>query len=185
MAVTLEEVKQVWQEADCLWSEQQVERAIDGIAQQIESDLSDANPLLLTVMNGGLVFTSKLMMRLQIPLELDYIHVTRYGFDLTGNELQWKVTPQMNLEDRTILIVDDILDEGQTLQSIMQACKAQGAKKVVAAVLIEKLHDRKTDPTFKADYTALEVEDRFIFGYGMDYKGYLRNASGIYAVKGA
>lgn len=184
MPVALEEVERVWQEADCLWSQQQVERAIVGIAQQIDQDLKDANPLVLTVMNGGLVFTSELMMRLTIPLELDYIHVTRYGFGLTGNELQWKVTPQSNLEDRTILIVDDILDEGQTLQSIIQACQAQGAKKVVSAVLIEKLHDRKTDPAFKADYTALEVEDRFIFGYGMDYKGYLRNASGIYAVKG-
>ena len=183
MTVSLEEVERVSQEADCLWSEQQVERAIDGIAQQIEKDLQDKNPLVLTVMNGGLVFTSKLIMRLNIPLELDYIHVTRYGFGLTGNELQWKVTPQESLANRTILIVDDILDEGQTLQSIIQACQAQGAKEVRSAVLIEKLHDRKSDPNFKADYTALEVEDRFIFGYGMDYKGYLRNASGIYAVK--
>lgn len=185
MTVSLEEVDRVWKEADCLWSEQQVERAIDGLVQQIETDLQDKNPLVLTVMNGGLVFTSKLIMRLNFPLELDYIHVTRYGFGLTGNELQWKVTPQETLENRTILIVDDILDEGQTLQSIIQACQSQGAKEVRSAVLIEKLHDRKSDPDFKADYTALEVEDRFIFGYGMDYKGYLRNASGIYAVKDA
>lgn len=184
MSVSLEEVDRVWKEADCLWSEQQVERAIDALAQKIEEDLADKNPLLLTVMNGGLVFTGKLMMRLSFPLECDYIHVTRYGFGLTGSELQWKVTPQENLEDRTILIVDDILDEGQTLQSILQACKAQGATDVRSAVLIDKQHDRKADPNFKADYTALEVEDRFIFGYGMDYKGYLRNASGIYAVKG-
>lgn len=184
MSVSIEEVDQVWKEADCLWSEQQVERAIDSIAQQIEADLHDKSPLLLTVMNGGLVFTCKLMMRLKFPLELDYIHVSRYGFGMTGSELQWKVTPQENLEDRTILIVDDILDEGQTLQSIIQACKAQGAKEVRSAVLIDKKHDRKADPGFKADYTALEVEDRFIFGYGMDYKGYLRNATGIYAVKG-
>lgn len=185
MTVSMEEVDQVWKEADCLWSEQQVERAIDTMARQIDQDLKDENPLVLTVMNGGLVFTAKLMMRLTIPLELDYIHVTRYGFGLTGDELQWKVTPQENLENRSILILDDILDEGQTLQSIIRACEAQGAKAVRSAVLVEKLHDRKSDPDFKADYTALEVEDRFVFGYGMDYKGYLRNATGIYAVKGA
>ncbi|MDX1696336.1 MAG: hypoxanthine-guanine phosphoribosyltransferase [Ketobacteraceae bacterium] len=185
MTVSLEEVERVWNEADCLWSEQQVERAIDGVAQKIEQDMQNENPLVLTVMNGGLVFTSKVIMRLTIPLELDYIHVSRYGFGLTGNELQWKVTPQTNLENRTVLILDDILDEGQTLQAIIQACKSQGARSVRSAVLIEKLHDRKSDPDFKADYTALEVEDRFIFGYGMDYKGYLRNASGIYAVKDA
>lgn len=184
MSVSLEEVDRVWKEADCLWSEQQVERAIDQIAQQIENDLADKNPLLLTVMNGGLIFTAKLMARLKCPLECDYIHVSRYGFGLTGAELQWKVTPQENLQDRTILVVDDILDEGQTLQSILQACKAQGATEVRSAVLLDKKHDRKSDPSFKADYTALEVEDRFVFGYGMDYKGYLRNATGIYAVKG-
>ena len=184
MSVSLEEIDSVWKEADCLWSEQQVERAIDQIAQKIEEDLSARNPLILTVMNGGLVFTAKLMMRLNFPLECDYIHVSRYGYGLTGSELQWKVTPQENLENRTILVVDDILDEGQTLQSIIQACQAQGAESVLSAVLIDKQHDRKADPNFKADYTALEVEDRFIFGYGMDYKGYLRNATGIYGVKG-
>ena len=184
MTVTLEEVDAVWKEADCLWSEQQVERAIDTVAQQIEADLSEKTPLILTVMNGGLVFSAKLVMRLSIPLEMDYIHVSRYGYGLTGSELQWKVTPQENLENRTVLVVDDILDEGQTLQSIVQACKAQGAADVRSAVLIDKQHDRKSDPNFKAQYTALEAEDRYIFGYGMDYKGYLRNASGIYAVKG-
>ena len=184
MTVSPEEVDKVWNEADCLWSEQQVERAIDTIAQAVEKDLADKNPILITVMNGGLVFAAKLMMRLQFPLEVDYIHVSRYGLGLTGAELQWKVTPEENLENRTILIVDDIHDEGQTLQSIIQACKAQGAESVRSAVLVVKQHERKTDPDFKADYVALEVEDRYIFGYGMDYKGYLRNASGIYAVKG-
>ncbi|PIE41253.1 MAG: hypoxanthine-guanine phosphoribosyltransferase [Gammaproteobacteria bacterium] len=184
MSVLLEEIDRVWEQADCLCSEQQVEQAIDKVAQDIENDLADKKPLLLTVMNGGLIFTAKLMSRLNFPLECDYVHVTRYGFELVGTDLQWKVTPQENLADRTILIVDDILDEGQTLASIMRACRAQGAEEVRAAVLVDKKHDRKADPGFKADYTALEVEDRFVFGYGMDYKGYLRNAMGIYAVKG-
>ena len=184
MSVTLEEIDKIWKEADCLWSEQQVERAIDVVAQQVEADLSDKNPLLLTVMNGGLVFSSKLTMRLKFPLELDYIHVSRYGEGLSGGELHWKVTPRKNLENRSVLIVDDILDEGYTLQSIIEACDAQGAGEVRSVVLIDKKHDRKVSEDFKADYTAIEVEDRYIFGYGMDYKGYLRNATGIYAVKG-
>ena len=183
MSVTQEEIDRVWNEADCLWSKEQVERAIGKVAQQVESRLENANPIVLSVMKGGLVFTSELMMRLSFPLELDYIHVTRYGFGLTGNELQWNVTPHESMDGRTVLIVDDILDEGQTLASIIEACKSQGAKEVFSAVLVDKKHDRKADPLFKADFTGLEIEDRFIFGYGMDYKGYLRNAAGIYAVK--
>lgn len=183
MSVTQEEIDRVWTHADCLWSKEQVERAIDIVAQQVEERLEKSNPIILSVMKGGLVFTSKLMMRLSFPMELDYIHVSRYGFGLSGNELQWKVTPQDNIEGRSVLIVDDILDEGQTLASIIAACKAQGAKEVLSAVLVDKKHERKADPAFKADFTALDIEDRFIFGYGMDYKGYLRNAAGIYAVK--
>lgn len=185
MSVSIEEVETVWNEADCLMSEQQVERAIDQVAQAIEGRLADKNPLILSVMKGGLVFTSELLMRLSFPVELDYIHVTRYGMGLTGKELQWKVTPQEDLTGRVVLILDDILDEGQTLKAIIDACLAQGARKVFSAVLVDKKHDRKFDPDFKADFTGLEIEDRYIFGYGMDYKGYLRNASGIYAVKGA
>jgi len=183
MSVTQEEIDRIWKNADCLWSKEQVERAIDTVAQQVKKRLEKSNPIILSVMKGGLVFTSKLMMRLSFPMELDYIHVSRYGFGLSGNELQWKVTPQDNIEGRTVLVVDDILDEGQTLDSIINACKAQGAKEVLSAVLVDKKHDRKADPEFKADFTGLEIEDRFIFGYGMDYKGYLRNAAGIYAVK--
>ncbi|OUS25613.1 hypoxanthine-guanine phosphoribosyltransferase [Gammaproteobacteria bacterium 45_16_T64] len=183
MSVNPEEIDRIWKEADCLLSKDQVERAIDELAGKVEARLEKSNPIILSVMKGGLVFTSKLMMRLSFPVELDYIHVTRYGFGLTGNELQWKVTPQDGLEGRTVLIVDDILDEGQTLAAIVAACEAQGAGEVLSAVLVDKKHDRKADPTFKADFTGMEVEDRFIFGYGMDYKGYLRNAAGIYAVK--
>ena len=183
MSVTQEEIDRVWKEADCLCSKEQVQRAIEAVAQQVESRLEKANPIVLAVMKGGLVFSSELMMRLNFPLELDYIHVTRYGFGLTGNELQWNVTPHESMEGRSVLIVDDILDEGQTLVSIISACKAQGAKEVLSAVLVDKKHDRKADPSFKADFTGLSIEDRFVFGYGMDYKGYLRNAAGIYAVK--
>ena len=184
MSVTIEEVDSVWKEADCLWSQQQVERAIETQAQIIEAQLGDKNPLVLVVMKGGLMFGSSLLLKLRFPLEVDYIHVTRYGMGLSGSELQWKVTPQESLDGRHVLIVDDILDEGLTLEAIMQACLSQGAASVASAVLVEKKHARKPNPDFHADFTCLEVPDRYVFGYGMDYKGYLRNADGIYAVKG-
>lgn len=185
MSVTIEEVESVWQEADCLWNQQQVIRAIDALADNVTRELSGSNPVVLVVMTGGLVFASELMMRMQFPLTLDYVHVSRYGDGLTGKQIHWKKAVPDHLEGRTVLIVDDILDEGQTLAVLIDACKDAGAATIKTAVLVDKQHDRKFDPALKADFTALTIPDRYIFGYGMDYKGYLRNAQGIYAVKGA
>lgn len=184
MSVSLSEVERVWKEADCLWTEHQLERAIEQSAAQIESELADKNPLVLVVMKGGLVFGARLLTRLRFPLEVDYIHASRYGADTIGSELNWIVPPQHTVFGRHVLLLDDILDEGKTLHAIIESCLKQGAESVNSAVLIDKLHDRKYKPDFKATYTCLDVPDRYVFGYGMDYKGYLRNAAGVYAVKG-
>jgi hypoxanthine phosphoribosyltransferase len=184
MNVSIPEVESVWKDADCLWTAEQVERAIEAQAKAITQQLADKNPLVLVVMRGGLMYGAQLLLKLRFPLEVDYIHVTRYGRGLSGSELQWKVTPAESMENRHVLILDDILDEGLTLEAIMQACESHGAASVTSAVLVEKKHDRRPHPDFRASYTCLEVPDRYVFGYGMDYKGYLRNANGIYAVKG-
>jgi hypoxanthine phosphoribosyltransferase len=102
---------------------------------------------------------------------------------MSGGELHWKALPQLALLDRTVLVVDDILDEGHTLQAILNAIKAQGAEQVYTAVLLDKQHERKANPDYKPDFVGLTIPDRYVFGYGMDYKEYWRNAPGIYAVK--
>ena len=177
-------MQQVMDEADCLHTRQAVEQALDAMADAITQRLAAHNPLILCVMNGGLVITGQLLPRLNFPLQADYAHVSRYREQTTGGELEWKVHPQAELAGRTVLILDDILDEGTTLQAIAEACRAEGAGEVLTAVLIEKHHDRKAEPHFAADFVGLDAEDRYLFGYGMDYKGYWRNAPGIYAVRG-
>lgn len=183
MTVTPEHAQQVYREADCLYSRTQVEEAITRMAQDISARLADSNPLVLSVMSGALIPTGVLLPQLDFPLELDYVHATRYGAELSGGQLKWLAGPSAKLEDRTVLVVDDILDEGLTLAGIVAHCRQAGANAVYSAVLVEKLHQRKNG--LEADFVALTVEDRYVFGYGMDYKGYLRNAPGIYAVKGA
>jgi hypoxanthine phosphoribosyltransferase len=116
------------------------------------------------------------------PLNYDYIHATRYRGEIRGGELNWIAKSSYSFQDRHILIIDDILDEGLTLAALVKHCKKEGAASVHAAVLVNKLHDRKAD--LQADFVGLDVEDRYVFGYGMDYKDYLRNVPGIYAVKG-
>ncbi|MFO8141515.1 MAG: hypoxanthine-guanine phosphoribosyltransferase [Marinobacter sp.] len=184
MTDTVAEMNQVMAEADCLVNEQQVNIAIDSLAAAITDRLEDRNPLLFCVMNGGLILTGQLLTRLKFPVQAEYLHATRYRQETTGGILEWKLQPEAAMKDRTVLIVDDILDEGTTLCAIADYCLAHGAREVLTAVLVDKDHGRKARPALKADFTGLYVEDRFLFGYGMDYKGYWRNAPGIYAVKG-
>jgi hypoxanthine phosphoribosyltransferase len=177
----LEEIKQVQATADLLHSEQEVEAAIDNMAQQINIALADCNPLLLCVMNGGTVAFGKLLTRLTMPLTIDAINASRYQNQTSGGRIEWLVKPETPLKDRTVLIVDDILDEGVTLQALCQYCREQGATHVYSAVLVDKILDH--EKPLAADFIGLKVENRYLFGYGMDYKGYLRNAPGIYACK--
>lgn len=176
-----EESQKILQQADLLCSRQQVEAALDQMAVEIKQRIGDQDPMVLCVMTGGLITAGSLLPRLDFMLNLDYIHATRYGNKTQGGHLNWIVRPSQPIKDRVILLIDDILDEGLTLQAIVEDCRAAGAKSVYSAVLVEKI--RKRQATIKADFVGLEVEDRYLFGYGMDYKGYLRNAAGIYAVK--
>ncbi|POG00458.1 MULTISPECIES: hypoxanthine-guanine phosphoribosyltransferase [Pseudomonas] len=184
MSADLEHIRQVMREADCLYTEAEVEAAIAKVGEQICKDLHDKNPVVFCVMNGGLIFSGKLLTHLQFPLEASYLHATRYRNQTSGGELFWKAKPEVSFIDRDVLIVDDILDEGHTLSAIIEFCKHARARSVYTAVLIDKDHDRKASPDLKANYVGLPCVDRYIFGYGMDYKGYWRNANGIFAVKG-
>jgi hypoxanthine phosphoribosyltransferase len=182
MTITSDEVWQTLREADCLHDKQAVNEALSFMAGNIANELSNRNPLVITVMQGGLIFAAELLLRLHFPLTQDYIHATRYTGDTRGGELKWIARPTQSLKDRTVLLVDDIYDEGFTLQAIVEYCKAEGATDVFTAVLVNKVHDRKNGPI--PNFMGLDVEDRYVFGFGMDYKGYLRNVPGIYAVKG-
>ncbi len=182
MSVTAQEAAQVWAEADCIFDEAAVEAAIDGWAERIADVLRGRNPVVLTVMNGALIPSARLLTRLDFPLECDYLHATRYRGATSGGELHWYAKPRTDLSGRVVLLVDDILDEGYTLVAILEWLQGQGSEAVYTAVLADKRHTRKAD--VQADFVALELPDRYVFGYGMDYKEYLRNAPGIFAVKG-
>ena len=182
MSVSLDHIRQVRSEAECLYTNEQVETALEEIAAAITTKHSENNPLIICVMNGGLIVTGYLLLRLDFPLQQDYLHASRYRGETQGGDLNWIAEASHSLKDRYVIVVDDILDEGYTLAAIVEHCQKAGAKSVETIVLVEKMHDRKQG--IEADYVGLQTEDRYLFGYGMDYRGYLRNAPGIYAVKG-
>lgn len=179
----LSHAQQVLEQADLIYSAEQIDQAVDLMAQQINQQfLNITEPVIaLPVMNGGLVFSGHLLTRFNFPVILDYLHATRYRDETTGSDLQWKVKPQQSLKDKTLLVIDDILDEGYTLKAVRDYCLEQGASQVFSVVLVEKNHPRpKAD--INGDFIGLQVEDRYVFGFGMDYKGHHRSLNAIYAV---
>lgn len=179
----LDEAKQIRSESELVFSEAEVSAALDKLAEAIRADYAELNPVFICVMNGGLFTTAELCKRLEFPLILDYLHATRYNNDTRGTDVIWKAAPQADLTGRHVLILDDILDEGHTLKAIQDALRTQNPESVKTAVLTVKNHDRRADGV-SAEYIGLELPDRYVFGCGMDYKGYYRNLSSIHAVKG-
>ena len=181
LQINTQGLQQLLQQAELIYDTATIDSAINRLAQRLTERLDDPAPLVLCVMQGGLMFTVKIMSLLPLAAEFDYIHATRYGDSTTGDTLQWLAYPKNKLADRTVLILDDILDEGHTLAAIEAYCREQGAKEVITAVLLQKKHERLKTGMY-CDYVALEVDDRYVFGYGMDYKGKLRHLNSIYAM---
>jgi hypoxanthine phosphoribosyltransferase len=175
-------IQTVYEKSARLFTTKEVEAALDRMAINIHKELHNKNPIILCVMIGGLVPMGNLLPRLDFPLEVDYVHATRYCGEIRGGELIWKVKPSVNVKNRTVLVVDDILDGGVTLAKILDEIKAMGATEVYSAVLVDKHHKRVENGLRNADFVGLEVDDHYIFGYGMDYNEYLRNAPGIFVV---
>ena len=146
----------VYQAAECLFDRAAVEAAVQRLAGEVAALLGDRNPLLLCPMSGGVA--------------------------LAGGELAWKVIPSATLAGRHVLIIDDVLDRGITLAALVEFCRRQRAAAVHTLVLVDKQCQREA--AIEADFVGLTAPDRYLFGWGMDYKGYLRNAPGIYAVAG-
>lgn len=181
MPMTQAELNRIRAEAVQLHGPEAIHAALDRMAADITSAMGDTLPVVLCVLTGGIIPTGHLLTRLSFPLESDYLHATRYRGETSGKEVQWVSEPGISLQGRTVLVVDDILDEGNTLADVLRFCAEQGAAKTWSAVLIQKRHARR-DPTVQADFVGLEVDDRYVFGFGMDYKGYLRNLNGIFAL---
>lgn len=177
-----ESFSHVLENADRLYNKIEVQAAAKQMADNITHDLKDKNPLVLCVMTGGLIPAGMLLEHLDFLLEIDYIHASRYQEKTSGGVLDWRVEPSKSLKDRHVLIIDDILDEGITLKEIVHYCRSKGAASVSSAVLTIKYHGRPH--AIDADYVGLELPNRYVFGCGMDYKGYFRNLSEIYAVHG-
>ncbi|QIK38656.1 hypoxanthine-guanine phosphoribosyltransferase [Caldichromatium japonicum] len=164
--------------AECLATAEEMEAALDRMATELTARLADKDPLVLCVMTGATIVTGQLLPRLDFQLRLDYIHASRYQGQTRGGEIRWHYRPSASIRGEHILILDDILDEGLTLKQIIDACREDGAASLTTAVLVEK----EREHACSADVVGIRVPDRYLYGYGLDYKNYFRNARGLFAV---
>lgn len=167
--------------ADLIHSAEEINAAVSRVANEVSARLAEKNPLVLCVMTGGIIFCGQLLTQLNFPLEFDYLHATRYGPDTQGGKISWRSAPWTSVKGRTVLVVDDILDEGVTLAAVKDSLRRMGAEEVLTAVFTDKLNG-KTKP-ISADFVGLTVPDRFVFGFGMDVDGAWRHLPAIYAMK--
>ena len=178
--MTPSEARQILDSADLICSEAEVNAAVDLVARQVSFALSETNPLVLAVMGGATIFAGHLLPKLNFPLEYDYLHATRYGDSTTGGKLAWVAEPRTPVSGRTVLLVDDILDEGITLAALREYLLEQGAVNCYTAVFADK--DLGRSKPIVPDFTGLTLPNRFVFGFGMDVKGAWRNLPAIYAM---
>jgi hypoxanthine phosphoribosyltransferase len=167
--------------ADLIHSEETVQTALAQVAAVICERLADKNPLVLCVMTGGVIFCGQLLPKLTFPLDFDYLHATRYGPETQGGKISWRMAPWTSVKGRTVLVVDDILDEGVTLAAVKESLTRLGAAEVLLAVFTDKVNGKQKP--IAADFVGLTVPDRFVFGFGMDVNGAWRNLPAIYAMQ--
>jgi len=168
-------------DSDLITSAAEVQAAVDRVAAQIERALGKRYPLVLAVMGGAVVFAGQILPKLRFPLDFDYVHASRYGTATRGAGIEWRVRPPEIVKGRAVLVLDDILDHGETMAAIRKGLLELGADSVHCAVFLEETVN--TEKPIKADFIGLQIPDRFVFGCGMDAKGYWRNLPEIRAMK--
>ena len=176
------ELERIINTSTCLITESEIDKRISKLAYELSDKLNGEDPVFLCTLVGALIFTGKLTSRIKIPIQIDYAHASRYGESSSGNEVTWHATPKISLKNRTVVILDDVLDGGITMRAIYKYCLENDAKKVLSVVMIDKPSGRSPGGLQKPDFTCFTIGDYWLVGTGLDYKGYLRNLPGIYAM---
>lgn len=172
----------ILEQSTLLVSRQEVKDAVGRMAAQVNEYYGDTPLVLLMVMTGAVMPAAWLASRLKMPLQMDFIHASRYSGATEGGEIDFRVPPRLNLQDHDVLIVDDIYDIGLTLEMIENYCVSREANSVNSAVLVRKIHDRPTTEKLPR-FIGLDVEDKYIFGCGMDAYEHWRHLDEIRALE--
>ena len=150
-----------------LFNRDEVSAAVQKMADEINEFYAGEPIIMVSVLTGAIIPAAWLATKLTMPMQMDFVHATRYRGGLYGAELEYRVPPRLDLEGKRILIVDDIFDEGHTLAAIKGSVEKRKAGSVKMAALVRKDHDRGL-PRDYVDFVGLDVPDVYVFGCGMD-----------------
>lgn len=152
-----------------LVSQEEIAQTVDSIAAKISEFYADKNLLLLCILKGSVVFFSDLMRKITVPMQIDFMKVTSYGkgSSSTGNVRILLDLHRDDFSDTDILVVEDIVDSGRTLHTLVEYLKMKGARSVRTATLLDKPARREVE--FKPDYSGIIIPDEFVVGYGLDF----------------
>jgi len=150
-----------------LFNRDEVSAAVQKMADEINEFYAGESIIMISVLTGAIIPAAWLATKLTMPMQMDFVHATRYRGGLYGAELEYRVPPRLDLEGKRILIVDDIFDEGHTLAAIKGSVEKRKAGSVKMAALVRKDHDRGL-PRDYVDFVGLDVPDVYVFGCGMD-----------------
>ncbi|MCC6372010.1 MAG: hypoxanthine phosphoribosyltransferase [Bacteroidia bacterium] len=161
-------------------SKKKMELAVKSIASAMNRDLKKECPVFLVVLNGSFMFASDLLKEITIPCEISFIKVASYvGTSSTGNVTEL-IGLSEDLTDRTVVIVEDIVDSGLTMQRLLALLKTKKVKKIKIATALFKPKACKVK--LKLDYVGIEIPNDFVVGYGLDYQGFGRNLKQLYVL---
>lgn len=180
--ISNQEIEKTLRNSECLISSMEVAAAYERLAAQLNLHYAGLNPIIMVVMNGGLIPAGQLLTHLTFYHRMHYIHASRYRDNEGTNELDWKFKPDVSIAGEHVLLIDDIFDEGITLKTIVEELSKEKPLSIESCVLLNKEHDRKV-ADFDVDFVGINVADRYVYGCGMDFHGYLRHLPGIYAIK--
>ncbi|GAB6012439.1 hypoxanthine phosphoribosyltransferase [Viscerimonas tarda] len=162
-------------------AEKVIDDAVARIAEQINKDLDGKDPLFICVLNGSFMFAAELMKKVTIPSEITFVRMASYKGTASSGVLKEIYSLEEEIEGRTVVVVEDIVDTGNTMSLVIDQLACDNPKEIKIATLLFKPDALKYD--VKLDYVALEIPNDFIVGYGLDYDGYGRNLSDIYKIK--
>jgi hypoxanthine phosphoribosyltransferase len=182
MTISQPDPRAILEKSSLLVSRDEVKASVSRMAEQINEYYGDTQLILLIVMTGAVMPAAWLASRLTMPMEMDFVHASRYAGATEGGEIDFRVPPRLNLQDQDVLIVDDIYDIGLTLEMIENYCVSRAARSVNSAVLVRKIHDRPTTER-KPRFIGMDVEDKYIFGCGMDAYEHWRHLHEIRALE--
>jgi hypoxanthine phosphoribosyltransferase len=159
----------------------EINKKIESVAKKVSRDVKDKNPLFIVVLNGAFVFAADLIRHFDFPLEITFIKLASYSGTKTSGKVMEIVGLDREIGGRTVVVVEDIIDTGITMDHLIGMLHEKGAAEIKIASLLFKPAAFRMD--FRIDYVGMESPNDFIVGYGLDYDGYGRNYPDIYKIR--